>query len=145
MTITEAITAADTLKPNTYTSAQKIFWLSCLDGRIFREIILTHEDYEGEIFEGYASDVDTDTVLYVVHPFEDLYIYYLMAQYAQADGEVAKYNLYITLFNNLMSSYQAYYNRTHMPSSQVTPYFNYGDTEEDDEDTVTFALADPLA
>ena len=46
MTIQEAINKIDTLKPNSYSNADKIAWLSNLDGIIKEEIIDTHEGGE---------------------------------------------------------------------------------------------------
>lgn len=57
MTINEAISAADALKPNQYDAAQKRAWLSELDGRIHRELILTHaHDAAQEAFTGYGEE-----------------------------------------------------------------------------------------
>ena len=39
MTISEAITKIDALRPNMYTDAEKIGWLSKLDGMIYYEIL----------------------------------------------------------------------------------------------------------
>ena len=42
MTIREAIELVDRLKPNQYGSADKLRWLSELDGIVYRDIICTH-------------------------------------------------------------------------------------------------------
>ena len=41
MTIIEAITYADEIKPNSYTQSDKIKWLSQVDGTVKKEIIDT--------------------------------------------------------------------------------------------------------
>lgn len=100
MTIREAIEMVDRLKPNQYPLAQKIEWLSMLDGMIYDEIIGTHEWYflpsvkHGRVgpldapgdpapchprghhphrptqFYGYKAGCDPDTQLLVPYPYD---------------------------------------------------------------------------
>ena len=44
MTIGDVINRVDELAPNQYSEEQKIRWLTGLDGKIFEEIIRTHQD-----------------------------------------------------------------------------------------------------
>jgi hypothetical protein len=44
MTILEAINRTNVVKPNGYSEAEKIYWLSVLDGTVKAEIIDTHEN-----------------------------------------------------------------------------------------------------
>ena len=44
VTIEQAITACDELKPNSYSTAQKKKWLNEIDGLVWDEIFTTHED-----------------------------------------------------------------------------------------------------
>lgn len=117
MTVWEAIAKVDDLKPNQYDTNTKIGWLSKLDGQIYVEVISTHEDKQAESFSGnYFSDQNVQ--LLVPHPFdEDLYVYFLQAQIDKENGETAKYNQSITLYNNAFLQYQSWYNRTHMPAA----------------------------
>jgi hypothetical protein len=56
MTINEAITRLDSLKPNGYTLSDKIGWLSIVDGMIKNNIIDTHEGADEEkAIEGYIK------------------------------------------------------------------------------------------
>ena len=43
MTIREVLETVDRLKPNQYGSADKLRWLSELDGAVYREILTQHE------------------------------------------------------------------------------------------------------
>ena len=115
MTLAEAISLVDKLKPNQYAESFKINWLSKLDGMIFREVLLTHADCPIESFEGY--DIDSqDTELLVPYPYDqDIYNYFLQAQIDKENGETAKYNQSITLYNNAFLTFQNWYNRTHLP------------------------------
>lgn len=65
MTIGEAIERIDSVKHNTYTNADKIRWLSDLDGTIKRLIIDTHEGFEDVPFEGYTDATELATELLV--------------------------------------------------------------------------------
>lgn len=132
MTLMEAINRIDRLCPNQYTTPDKIVWLSKLDGRIFREVLMTHADPAITEWEGYstATEVvenktvykDANTVLLVPYPYdEDVYTNFLSAQIAKENAETAKYNVSIALFEGAYGAYQKEYNRTHMP---VRPVYN---------------------
>ena len=122
MTIQGAITNVDRLKPNQYTDTMKVKWLSKLDGQIYKEVFLTHEGNEVEVFNGY-DDAGQDTVLLVPYPFdEDIYTYFLQAQIDKENGEMGKYNQNITLYNNAYRNFQNDYNRTHMPLPKGTRF-----------------------
>lgn len=115
MTIAEAISLVDKLKPNQYTEAMKIAWLSKLDGLVFKEIFQTHAGNPIENFEGYEK-AGMDTELLIPYPYdEDIYNYFLQANMDKENGETAKYNQSITLYNNAFLAFQNYYNRTHLP------------------------------
>ena len=118
MTITEAITQIDTLKPNAYSTNDKISWLSRLDGMVKRLIIDTHEGGENVIFGGYDSDTDMETELLVAAPFDDIYLRWLEAQIDYANAEFNKYNNSILMFNAAYDVFSNHYNRNHMPAAK---------------------------
>ncbi len=117
MTINEAITQIDSLKVNTYIPADKIGWLSRVDTMIKKNIIDTHEGSESVLFAGYTEGTDLETVLLVPAPYDELYIRYLEAQIDYTNGEYAKYNNSILMFNAAYQAYANYYNRNNMPKS----------------------------
>ena len=123
MTIVEAVTKIDELKPNGYSQFQKIIWLSNLDAQIKAEIIDTHEGAEDVTFTDYTENTDIDTVLLVPTPYEDLYLAWLEAKIDYTNGEYTKYNNSITLFNERYAAFERYYNRTHMPLGTKFKYF----------------------
>ena len=123
MKILEAITKIDTLKPNSYSQAEKIKWLSTLDGVIKKEIIDTHEGGEGIVFNGYDDDTSLDTELLVPSPYCDIYIRYLEAQIDYANAEYGKYNNSMAMYNSAYSTFERYYNRTHMPIGKKFKFF----------------------
>lgn len=122
MTITEAISRIDILKPNSYTEYEKLLWLSTLDGIIKKEIIDTHEGYEDVDFTGYDNDTLTSQVLLVPAPYDDIYLKWLEMQMDYTNGEYGKYNNSMAVYNTAYQAYANYYNKTHMPISKATRF-----------------------
>lgn len=118
MTIIEAITRVDTVKPNTYSQIDKVKWLSELDGIIKAEIIDTHEGGENVAFSGYTEYTDLDTKLLVPAPYDEIYIRYLEMQIDYANNEYGKYNNSMMMYNSAFTAFEKYYNREHMPISR---------------------------
>ena len=123
MTIIEAINTIDTLKPNSYPKANKVRWLSELDGIIKTEIIDTHEGSETIIFNGYTDATADSTQLLVSAPYDDVYIKWLEAKIDYTNAEYGKYNNSVTAYNTAYSAFERYYNRTHMPITRKIKYF----------------------
>lgn len=123
MTIIEAINRIDSLKPNSYSQTDKISWLSNLDGEVKANIIDTHEGSENITFNGYHADTALDTVLLVPAPYDDIYIKWLESQIDYANGETAKFNNSIAMYNTTYSAFARYYNRTHMPKGKNIKFF----------------------
>lgn len=118
MTIIEAISSLNEVKPNSYSQTEKIKWLSRLDGMIKSEIIDTHEGGKDKPFSGYDENVDLSTVLLVPHPYDEIYIRYLEMQIDYANNEYGKYNNSREMYNAAFDAYAKYYNRNNMPKSK---------------------------
>lgn len=124
MTIGEAISRTDKLCPNMIPTAEKVKWLDRLDGKIWREVYETHffrqePGKRCKRFRGYDDSAPQTTPLLVPYPFdEDIYMHYLKAQIAQANGEAGKYNQEITLYNDAFQQFAADYNRHYQPKPQ---------------------------
>jgi hypothetical protein len=118
MKISEAISKVDALKPNTYTSEDKIDWLSTLDHRVKSQIIDTHICNEPIFFYGYDSLLDQETELLVPAPFDEMYLRWLEAMIDYHNSDDDRYNNAIILFNNAYEGYKKHYTRTHMPISK---------------------------
>lgn len=115
MTIRNAIENIDALVYNTYSTADKLRWLSALDGRIKRNLLDTHEGADAITFYGYDDNTPMDTELLVPHPYDGVYHYWLEAQIHYYDGENNKYNTAMIMYNDALEEYEAYYHRTHRP------------------------------
>ncbi|MBQ3011341.1 MAG: hypothetical protein IJD81_09140 [Oscillospiraceae bacterium] len=118
MTIDQAIAMCDALRPNRYPRALKIGWLGKLDGRLFRELLMTHADCPADSFEGYDASTDGTTELLVPDPYaQDIYNYFLQAQIDKENGETTRYNQSITMYNSSFRAFANDYHRTHLPLS----------------------------
>ena len=123
MTIMDAINRIDILKPNRYEQSEKMKWLSTLDSRINSEIFAMHEGDEGASFKGYTEETALTTELLVHSPYDEMYLYWLEAQIDYWNGEYAKYNNSIEMFNTAYTAYSNHYNRTHMPKGNKFKFF----------------------
>ena len=121
MKVREAIDRIDGLKHNTYTDGEKIGWLSLIDGIIKDQIIDTHEDGDEITFNGY-TDEDMETEMLVPAPYDVLYLRWLEAQIDYYNGEIARYNNSMMMYQTAYDTYDRFYNRTHMPKGQTVKY-----------------------
>lgn len=123
MKIIEAINRIDTLKPNTYSQAEKVAWLSSLDSLVKTQIIDTHEGGENVVFTGYTDETDMETELLIPAPYEEVYLMWLEVQIDYANREYEKYNNAVLMYKESFNDYSNWYNRTHMPKGNSFKYF----------------------
>ena len=118
MTIQDCITAIDTRKPNKYTTAEKIAWLSFLEFNIINEVLKTHEGYDSKYddFNGYTED-DLLVSLIITSPYDSLYVDYIEMRIDEANGETSIYNASASQYNAKYLEFKKWYNKTHMPLS----------------------------
>ena len=63
MTVNEIIADVDLKEPNSYSSGEKLRWLSSLDGKIFAEVLQTHEGLEEDAsFTPYTDGTETPLI-----------------------------------------------------------------------------------
>lgn len=113
MTVMEAITQVDSLKPNSYSQKQKIIWLSRVEAMVKRLIIDKYEGGEKMTFAGFREDTDPKTVLLMPEPFDEAYIRWLEAQIHYANEEIDLYNNAMMMFNTAFESYKNDYAQNH--------------------------------
>lgn len=123
MTLMEAISHVDSIKPNRYTQVEKIKWLSILDGIVKTEIIDTHEGAEAVTFNGYDDIAHLTTTLLIPAPYDDVYYRWLEARIDYANGEYGKFNNSITMYNTAYTAFEKFYNRTHKPIAKNFTHF----------------------
>lgn len=122
MTIQEALDQVDDLKPNTYSDTVKIRWLNQLDGRIYRELVCTHEGSEDVAAPDYANAART-TQLIAQEPYEQIYVHWLECRIDYYNSELQKFNNTYAVFAADFKEYDSWYNRTHMPLGAQLKYF----------------------
>lgn len=122
MKVIEAIDRIDSLKHNTYTNREKVDWLSTLDGIIKDQIIDTHEGGDDVDFKGYNDTEHMETEMIAKAPYDVLYVRWLEAQIDYYNGEIARYNNSMMMYQAAFDDYQRYYNRTHMPKGQTLKF-----------------------
>lgn len=122
MKICDAVTEIGMLKPGQCTPDEIVHWLSECDGLVKTEILDRYETAP-PAFSGYDAGTSPDTELLVPPPYDGLYRYWLEAKVDYRNGEIARYNSSITMYNAAYEAYAAYYGRTHMPKRVKRKYF----------------------
>lgn len=112
MTAENIITRTDDLKPNLYSTEQKLEWLSILDRQLWEEVVFTHEGYEESPVP--AEEYTIGTELLIPHPYAaDVYIPYLQARIDQENMEIGKFNQSASLYNAGVTAFRNWWNRNH--------------------------------
>ncbi|MBE5816187.1 MAG: hypothetical protein E7315_00520 [Clostridiales bacterium] len=110
MTIKQATDTFDSRYPCSYTYEDKVRWLSGLDMRIARELLIPFGIFDKD-FSGYEASASPDTPLLVPHPFDEMYILYLIMQTDLFNGETQRYNNDILAFMSVYNDFCAYVSR----------------------------------
>lgn len=113
MTINEVLDEVDRIaKNNSIDRNQKIKWLDRLDRSIFNDLLQYKKD-NIETFDGYDVDDDEDTVLLAVAPYDELYVYYVLAQINLIQQEIDFYNNNYAMYEDKYRNYRDFINRTY--------------------------------
>ena len=123
MTLGEAITRLDELKPNGFSRGQKIYWLSALDAAVKAEIIDSHEGGGERSFVPYDERSADDTPLLVEPPYDEVYLRYLEAQIDYANGEYDRFNNSNAMYAAAYTAFARAYNRSHLPKGGSKKYY----------------------
>ena len=121
LTAGQAISRADEIKQNDCGISEKLEVLYGLDRRITSEIVLTHEQADGEnageFPAGYAEE---SPLLFGDHP--EMYVLCLLCAVDLHCGDLARYNNDAGLFNAAYEAFRNEYNRTHKAKSVKLRY-----------------------
>lgn len=113
MTINEVLDEVDRIaKNNSIDRNQKIKWLDRLDRSIFNDLLQYKKD-NVESFDGYDVDDDEDTELLAVKPYDELYVYYVLAQINLIQQEIDFYNNNYAIYEDKYRNYRDFINRTY--------------------------------
>ena len=100
----------DALLPNQYSREEKMRWLAEAEGFVLREV---------QQLAGALPEVTEGYVLTAEAPYDQMYRYYVEAQVHYANGETARYNNAVSLWNNGFLTYRDYCCRREMPEGQA--------------------------
>ena len=113
MTINEVLNEVDMIaKNNSIDRNTKIKWLDRLDKSIFNDLLQYKKD-NVESFDGYTSETDEDTVLLAVAPYDELYVFYVLAQINLIQQEIDFYNNNYAMYEDKYRNYRDFINRTY--------------------------------
>lgn len=112
-TINEVIERVGRVKPNAIDDREKAMWLMGLDGQIYEE--LTKADSpDREPPRSWPEDGDKP--LLAGAPRDGFYDLYLTAMIEFYMREYSSYNNTVSLFNEAMQAFRAWYRREHRPT-----------------------------
>ena len=109
-TAKQVLDRVDALLPNGYARAEKLRWLAQAEGFVLREI---------RRVTGALPPLEDDEPLTVEAPYDELYRHYVEAQIHYANGETARYNNAVSLWNNGFLTYRDYCCRRETPEGQA--------------------------
>ncbi len=108
MTLGECLRRADALRPNAYSEDEKARWVLELEEELERDFFARYELRQvPEQVPGRAS------TLLASGPFEELYVFRVLARLELADQVWDSYNVYNALSNQLLSEFKKAWHRTH--------------------------------
>lgn len=110
MTSNRLITLLRELTENQYTDSVLMMWLSNCENTVLTDVLLASPEDCVELTE------PSDEKLLVPHPWDKLYLPYMQAQVAHANGEYDHYANYITLFNAYLDEYARHILETVQPA-----------------------------
>lgn len=115
MKLSEIIEKVNTLKDNAYDEDTIKGFIEDIDKRIYKEVILTHEN-SSEI-KPYSEryPLQSDDELLADDAYCQLYVFYAISQIDMFNGEYERYANDMISFNSSFSDYKAFYNRNNMP------------------------------
>ena len=107
MTIKEVIKKADELRPNAIEEETKAMWVWTLDGDIANMMGTKHP----------ANPFPQDGDLLMAHPYDEVYIFYLMAMIDTANRDSTLYANDSVLFNSTYGEAKASWRRANTPQN----------------------------
>ena len=97
MKIAEVIAFVDDIKPNAFSDETKLRWINECEAMIQTEVLLISPH---DIVT--YKNTDTEFVLLIDIPYDKIYTAYLCAMVDFSNGEYAKYQNSMALYNSLM-------------------------------------------
>jgi len=112
--VSDVIEWVDEVKPNAFSDAVKVQWLSALDGRIAADVLLFAPEEVERLPYVYPGDMDRE--LLVAPPHDDIYSLWLQARVDEANGEYDRYQNSSQIFNAHYSKFVRWFADTYRPA-----------------------------
>lgn len=116
MTVNDVLTAVDELTPNVFTTERKLQWLRALEGQLHSQIVTAHEGLEDVPAPGVLTPEST---LLAGDDYGELYVLYLTAMMARADGETGRYNDAASSYQTALTNWCNALRRAYLPHSRA--------------------------
>lgn len=121
MIISDAIKEADRMKPNSFSTEDKLRWLERLEKRVRNEILLHYKTTVPEITPFTTDDLSRE--LQVPEPYDEMYVHWLCAQMDYYEREYDGFNASNAMFEAVFVSYRNWYNWNHDAIRAEKTYF----------------------
>lgn len=108
MTLGECLRRSDALRPNACSEAEKARWVLELEGELERDFFARYEGWQAP-----EKAPDRAGKLLASGPFEELYVFRLLARLELADQDWDSYNAYNALADQLLSEFKKAWHRAH--------------------------------
>lgn len=112
MKVKEVIEFVDAIKPNAFSEAQKVKWLSDCEGMVQTRVFL----FAPVEVISYSWPEDKETELLVEPPHHKLYLSYLCALIDFANGEYDRYQNTMQVFNSEFSEFMRWFANAYRPA-----------------------------
>lgn len=113
-TIRNIVDRVDELRPNQYSEAMKLAWLSELEGKIAADVMLMRIDEIRNLEYSHPESMEAEPL--VTYPHQEVYVYWLMAQIDFANGEYNKYQNSMEMYNQYFGNYVRWFANTYEPA-----------------------------
>ena len=123
MTINDAISIVDEMKPNMMSRELKLKYLTECEQLIHSEILMKHEHTEEQAARPkYTVETDPETELLAPDAYGEVYVHYIMTQIDRQNQEDGRYNIDRSHFENAWDTLGDWWTREHMPIQTVREF-----------------------
>ena len=116
MKTSEALSKLDSYVSETVDTDEKLSWLDRIEGIIYEELVLTHEN----AFPKPPSCFEGERELICEEPYCDLYVFYMAMQHDMQMRDSVSYANNAQAFASAYTAFADHYNRRHLPKKFVS-------------------------
>lgn len=121
MLVSDAIKEADRLKPNEFTTEDKLKWLERIERRVREEILRHYKTPAPEVLPFTTEDLSRE--LLVPAPYDEIYIHWLHAQMDYYERDYNSFNASNGMAEAVFVEFRNWYNWNHEANGAAHRYF----------------------